>query len=250
MNQSDGENGRASEVPAVVPESEVPATIDNVKDLFIQRPADEFDKIATAGKWLPRIQLITASSKLGKSGKFAINHFAFIPNQNTNIDLGETVDVFLLAWRSKALSVAEPVMSVFDVNLPEFKQIQAIVDAGTDSAWYGPEFLVYIPSIKKCATLFMGSPSARTEAVLYRGIMEDPETSNWVTLSPHEIVTKKYTWYLPTPTECSAEYDLPPLERLLDIQKLFDSVTIQKAADAEPEPESESISDAEPERAR
>ena len=66
-------------------------------------PDDDVFKAATkSGDYLPRLQLLTSNSEIVKDGKFPMNHFAIVRDQN-NQDIGESVDVLVVAWRAKAI---------------------------------------------------------------------------------------------------------------------------------------------------
>ena len=66
---------------------------------------DEVFKEATqSGDYLPRLQLMTSNSKICKDGQFTINHFAIVRDQNHQ-DVGESVDILVIAWRAKAIEI-------------------------------------------------------------------------------------------------------------------------------------------------
>jgi len=152
---------------------------------------------------LPRLQLLTANSDKCKSGDFPINHYALVQGQ-TFTDLSESVDILVIAWRPKAMEIGDEIITCYKHDEPEFKRIQEKSDEKDSGCMFGPEFLIWIPTIKKFATFFMGSKSSRREAPNVKAKMRSAAT-----LKSHEIKTKKFTWWAPAVTACSTPFDMP-----------------------------------------
>ena len=182
-----------------------------------QLPSDELFAASTkTSSWLSRLQLMTSASKECKSGAFPINHYALVDGPNI-IDLGKEVDCVVLSWRPKALDMSgEQIISLFrpdvvdgEVTNTAFKTIMEKSSEQNSQCMYGPEFLVWVPSVKQFATFFMGSKSARREAANLKN-----RIGFGATLKSVEASNKKYTWYTPLVTSCSTPLDPPNAEKM------------------------------------
>jgi len=166
-----------------------------------------FSAVASSGKFLPRIQLMTSASEKCKAGEFPMNHYARV-NNNDYRDLGATLDVLILAWRPLALKTGDEVISCYDVTSETFKSIQATADASSLSGClYGPQFLFWVPSEGEFMTFFMASKTARHASVSVKALMHKPAT-----LGSQKIENKDFTWYGPTCIACSTPFEMPSKE--------------------------------------
>ena len=171
-------------------------------------------------KFLPRLQLMTSSSKQVKSGEFPMNHYALVRGQDFR-DLGETVDVLIVSWRSKAIDMSgDEIISVFDQTNPEFARIKAKSEVKDSQCMYGPDYLILLPEDKTFCTFLMGSASARNEA----GLMQD-HLGGMATLGSQPLSNKRYSWQAPKVMECTAEplFDPETVERLRAVKEDFDN---------------------------
>lgn len=198
----------------------------------VQKYDDQaFEAVATTGSFLPRLQLMTSNSKLCKSGDFPINSYALIHGDIVR-DLGKTVDVAVIAWRPKAIDMNDDqVIAVYDHTDSQFKQIQARADVPNSSCMAGPEFLVFIPSLGKFATFFMGSKSARRESGNMRQLLK-----KFATLASKHIETKSYDWWAPSVGPCTAMLAGPDPEELLKTFEQFNNppkTEVEKVDDTE-----------------
>jgi len=186
-------------------------------DLGVQKYSDEdFGKVA-AGKFLPRVQLMTSNSKDCKSGEFAVNHYALVKGKNL-VDLTEKVDVLVIAWRPKAMDMSDGVMVYHDPEHAEFKRIEEQSTQKDSGCMYGPEFLVYVPSIQEYGTFFMGSKSSRNESPAIKSLL-----GKAATLQSQHIKTPKYEWFSPQVIQCTAPFDLPDMEGLKAVANEFNN---------------------------
>lgn len=187
----------------------------NTAELGIQKYDDSaFDKIA-AGKFLPRIQFMSSQSEACKDGSFPVNHYALFKSKKP-IDLTAEVAVLVIAWRPKALRIGDSVMTVYDVENPEFKKIMEESDVQDSGCMFGPEYLCYLPNEKEFATFFMGSKSARNEAPNLKALI-----GKGATLRSQKISNKKYTWQSPQVVPCSTPFELPPVEQIKEVANQF-----------------------------
>ena len=177
---------------------------------------DDFALATKAGSYLPRLQLMTSNSnECKKTDGFPVNHYALVQGKNLQ-DLGTEVDVLVVEWRPKAIEMGDSVITDFDSNSDEFKRIQAKADEKDSGCMFGPEYLVYIPSIKEWATFFMGSKSARNES----GNMKT-RLQKAATLKSQELSNSSYTWHAPSVVSCSTPFDIPANEEIKEQREPF-----------------------------
>jgi len=156
-----------------------------------------------------RLQLYSSKSNLVQEGKIPANHYG-IPEDDGVIDLGDTVDVVILSWRSKALSTNEdPILESFDPTSDVFKDIQERSPVKDSGCMYGPEFLLWVPPVERFLTFFMSSKTARREA---RQV--EPLLRCAATLKSRIIKKGKFVWAGPVVIACSTPIDLPPIETI------------------------------------
>ena len=199
---------KKAEVSAA-PKAQVPAVTEEFLGTLQKFNNDDFSVAVSTGDWLARLQLMTSRSKMVEGGKFPMNHYALIKDQNFQ-DVGETVDLLILAFRPKAISIGDQVIVVYDCESDVFKKIQDDSDTQNSGCMFGPEFLVWISQIQKFATFFMGSKSARREAQNVRALMGKPAT-----LKSKLIEYKKYQWQSPVITPCTTPLTHMPTQAVL-----------------------------------
>lgn len=184
--------------------------LEDLDDLPIQEQSDEaWDASANSNVFLPRLQLLTANSKKCKSGDFPINHYALIQDSKHD-DLGKNLDVLVIAWHPKALETGEVIIEARDPESEEFQRIQEKSETKNSGCMFGPEFLTWIPSVKRFATFFMGTKSSRREAGNLRALLKKSAS-----LSNQECKNKYYTWYAPAVSACSTPFEMPTKNDLL-----------------------------------
>lgn len=148
-----------------------------------------------------RVQLMGFNSELVKSGKFPGGHFALVINKDAQ-DIGESFEALPLAWRPKAMSVANNEIKIFyDHTIQDFKDIVEQAEEPNSGCMYGPEFLLYLPEKDIVATYFLSNKSARYIAEVLRGYLKKSQP---VTFSVHFVKGKKFSWHAPKVNECSA----------------------------------------------
>jgi hypothetical protein len=175
----------------------------------------DFAAVASGGGYLPRLQLMISQSEQVKKGEFTQNHYALVRDKKLQ-DVGSTVDVLVLAFRPKALQIGEQIISIYNPTNPEFKKIQELSDVKDSGCMFGPEYLLWIPSIKEFCTFFMGSKSARRESPNMQAILNKWKKgelgSPAASLKSHFIETPKYSWQAVTITGCSTPIEAPTVE--------------------------------------
>jgi len=174
-----------------------------------------FKKTVTSGDYLPRLQLMTSNSEIVKDGKFKMNHYALVKDQNYT-DLGDQIDVLLIEWRPKAIEIEEQILAVYDPDDTEFQRIQVESGKKDTGCMYGPEFLVWIPKAEEFATFFMGSKSSRRESSNVRALLKKAGT-----LKSKKITTPQYTWYTPIIEKCASAFDVPEQDLIIEQWEKF-----------------------------
>jgi hypothetical protein len=164
-----------------------------------------FDSMSTSGKYLPYLQMYGSKSEAVGAGKIPMAHYGLVTGKDKITDLGAQIDVIAVAWRPKAMDTSgEDIINTHDHASAEFKRIQEQSEVSDSGCMFGPEFLVWIPSVKKWAGLFMSSKTARREAPAIRERIGKPST-----LDTEFIKTKKYAWHGIVCKPCSTPFDLP-----------------------------------------
>lgn len=197
----------------------------------IQKYDASIAKGLSGSAFLPRLQLMTGNSDKCKKEEFPINKFALISGQKYT-DVGAAVNVLVLVWRPKAIDTKSDEMIVaHDVTEPEFERIKQQSKEKDSGCMYGQEFLVYIPEIEQFATFFMGTPTSRREAPNMLALLMKAAT-----LKPEKIVTKRYTYFSPGVTMCTATFALPDKAECLAQIKDFNNPKPVEVKRVEKEP--------------
>lgn len=193
---------------------------------------DAFGAVATSSKFLPRLQLFTSNSDPVKEGKIPMGTYGLVTGKDQITTLGDEVSVLVLAWRPKALDLGgDDIVSSFDHNSDLFKSIQKQAEVPNSGCMFGPEFLVWIPSLETFATFFMGSKSMRRESPNVKALLGGPATLK-VTL----IKTPKYKWHNTITTKCSTPFNIPDLDDVLTHVEVFNNPPAEEKEPADQEP--------------
>lgn len=191
--------------------------------LLTQQQATEEDLavVSSAGSFLPRLQLMTSSSKPCKSGKFPMNHFALVQGQQ-HTDLGESIDVLPLVYRPKALDTAETIIQSYSPATDEFQRIMSDAGVKDSGCMYGPEYLLWVPSQKVFATLFFSSATMRNEAPAMKSRQGKPCTLKPIHIDPPK---SKHDWWSTQVLPCSTPFEMPTREALLEATDKYNSLS-------------------------
>lgn len=198
-------------------ENELMSLADMQGETAIDKFTDEdFDEMRSSS-FLPRLQLMTASSGPCKAGDFPTNHWACIRDQQYQ-DLNKTVDLLVCSWRPMALAFGSETASSHDRKSEMFLDIQERADRKEDGYMWGYQALVWIPSVGCFATYFAGSPTARRAFTGVKALMKQPAT-----FGSQKIDNGKNVWYGPTAVECSTPFDMPPKDEYLKQMEKFNN---------------------------
>lgn len=174
---------------------------------------ETFTEVATASEFLPRLQLFTGNNKEVKRKLIGSERYGLVVARDRIQDLGDTVEIIPYAWRPKAMEVGgDEVISVYNPRDPEFIRIKSLSSEQNSGCMAGIEFLVWIPSIKRFASLYMASKSNKVEAPMLR---EKLDQGKAVMLDSVLASNKKYEWYTIRVNGCSSALEMPEDEIVL-----------------------------------
>lgn len=185
----------------------------NVADLPMNKYNDDktWGAIATASSFLKRIQLYTGSSPAIASGLIGPGHFGLVNSKDSIEDLGLSADCLPLSWRFKAMEFGEAVISAYNPNSQQFKDIQAKSEVADSGCSYGIEFLIWLPTQKQFVSYFMNSKTSRRKAPDVKGQLGRPTTIR------SELISRgKQKWHGPVITLCSTPFQMPTEEDVLE----------------------------------
>ena len=128
------------------------------------------------GPWLPRFQLFGSNSTGVKERVIEAGHWGIPVSPQTIIDLGEVVDVVLVASRQRAMWYdGEKMHSSTDPASAVYQRLKTMSDNDGDSgAMYGAEFLAWVGPMQMFCTLFLASASARRETLGFLQCLNKP----------------------------------------------------------------------------
>ena len=168
-----------------------------------------FDDVVASTGYLQRLQLFGGKSDACTEGKIGIGHWGLVDDGNI-VDVGEEVDIVLITWRPKALEIGgDSIISEYDSTTELFMDIAKRSGIKDSGCMYGPEYLVWVPSVSKFATLYMCSKTARREAKKMHGLLGQA-----VTLQVHVIDNGKFKWHGPRAVPCSTPVEMADSESL------------------------------------
>ncbi len=180
------------------------------------------------GPWLPRVQLFSSNAGPVKERIFPAGHWGIPVSPSTIVDLGEEVDVVLVATRQRAMQWdGETMTTSCDRESSVFQEIIRLSETDKDSgAMYGPEFLAWVGSQQMFATLFLGSPSARRETLMFMQAINKPGQLY------SKLVGRVRRWEIPQVRVTSAfPFDLPAATTT---KKAWEKFTKVEETEAEP----------------
>ena len=104
---------------------------------------DQFIELAKSTEFLGRLQLYTKGKAINK-GQVKPGHYG-IPEGEDVIDLGDQIDLYVLARRPKAIDMTDKdaVLVNYDPDSAEFERIKGQSMEKESHCMYGPSFLVY-----------------------------------------------------------------------------------------------------------
>ena len=194
---------------------------------------DQFIELAKSTEFLGRLQLYTKGKAINK-GQVKPGHYG-IPEGEDVIDLGDQIDLYVLARRPKAIDMTdmEALFISYDMDSEEFKRIAAKSTESDSHCQYGPSFLVFERTTKRFLEFFCGSKSTRSEAKkvypfapltdadIARQAAAGNDVSELAAHGPIEMTLKSrlvekgtYSWHVPVVVKCGRPVTLPKWDRV------------------------------------
>lgn len=196
----------------------------NLAELGGAKYADDkaFAIVAQGANFLPRVMLMGSNSTAVKEGKINQGRYGLVRGKDQLDDLTPECPVIVLGWRPKAMQITEDeVISIFNPQSDEFKRIATKADSGEQDTgcMYGPEFLVWVPSVAAFATFFMSSKTARREAPQLKALM-----GKAALLKCQLIKAGKFAWHGPVVTMYSQPVTkMPAQEEIIEQVQKFNN---------------------------
>ena len=181
-----------------------PMNLEAMQGIEEKHSLETLDELSKGSAFLPYIKLMTGSSELCKDGTIPTNHYALFQGKKYT-DLGEAITAYVVVWRPKAMQFGDDFIVSYEETCDTFKRIQEKMPVKNSGCMAGPEFLLWVPSIKKFVLFFMGSISANYEAPN----MAD-RIKKMVRLTSHKITKAKNTWFAPSCLPCEEVPDTYP----------------------------------------
>lgn len=181
-----------------------------------------FDSMAVSGGYLPRLQLFGSSAEAVKKKKIGMGNFGVVIRKDEIEDLGEEVQILPLSWRPKVMKLkndGSAPITYYDRQSPEFQAVEATAKADKEAGCsFGPEFLVWVPNIRRFATYFMNSNTAHIQAPELRA-----QIGHGTTLKSQLIETSKYSWYGPRVFPCVTPFEVPDQATMTQVITKFNN---------------------------
>lgn len=202
------------------------ATLTNLPMSKYTEDDKAWSDVVTSASFLPYITLYGGNSNLVKEGKIGMAHYGLSRGKDKLDDLGKEFDFLALAWRFKAMEIADgTIISKYNPKDPGFLAIQAKSEIKDSGCMFGIEFMFYVPNPPAAcfATFFCNSKTSRREAPNIKvfcprgespaGPAKGPE---WATLKTNFIKSGTYAWHGPNVTKCSTPYNAPDNDEMID----------------------------------
>lgn len=189
---------------------------------------DDLNAMLAGGEYLPYFRLYTSNSDPCKEGRIGINHYG-MESAGKITDAGTEVEVVVLAIRQKAVQTGDTMVVDYHpkvvegkVSNPTFAHIMAMSKVKDSGAMYGPELLLWVPSLNSFVTMHLNSATSRREA---KAVKIGTFVGKAATLKSKLIDPpgSKYKWQGIVILPCSAQLDLPSVDDMKEqIEKFMD----------------------------
>lgn len=149
---------------------------------LIQKTDQEtVDAMTKSGDWLPRVAVMTSTSKLITEGKpgVAVGDVVMIVSDSQYKVLGKETEMLFIAFHPRAMDVnVSPPLSYYNRESVEFKNIVAKSEAPNSGCMFGLEFLCWLPSENQFVLFFCSSKTARRETPAILALMNKDKGHN------------------------------------------------------------------------
>lgn len=186
------------------------------------------------GNFLPRMQLEGSNSKIVKLGKITKGNYSLIRRKDDWQDLGKSVDMLVIDFRTKALDLSDPdnVVAYFDADSDDFRRVEELakIKGQSQGYMYGMEFLVWLPSVNQFALWFFGNPTHRNRVNDMIGVLRRAATVD------HEVIEGRngFIWEGPTIRPCQTPLSSEPEGSavLAEVQRFRNPTPVLESATA------------------
>lgn len=208
-------------------------------DVFAGLPAQmgddvDFQQLSQSTEFLRRIQLVS-KGKYVDSRKVQPGNYAVIIDSDNANDIGDSIDVLVLARRPKAIDMSdvEQVVVSYDSKSELFLNIAERSAEQDSGCQYGVSFLIAERSTGQLYEFFCGTSSMRREIpaisaymaaskdqIKARGLKDvKPHGPLPLTLKSKNVRRKTYSWFVPVPQDCSTPFTAQQLPSAEIIRK-------------------------------
>lgn len=187
---------------------------------------EDLSVLLTGGEYLPYFRLYGSNTDAVKEDKIGVAHYG-MERDGKITDAGKEVEVVILAGRHKAVQTGDNMIVDYHPDIVDSKvtnstyahimKMSGVKDSG---AMFGPELLLWIPSLTSFVTWHLNNKTARREA---KHVNIDSFYGKAATLKSKLIdpETSKYKWHGPVITELSAKLEIPPVEEIQEQVEKF-----------------------------
>lgn len=114
-----------------------------------------------AVSFLPRVELMTASKKPVKSGQYTqLNTYALATTADSQTCLGKQIEAVIIDWRPFAMDFKTK-KRFYVQDCEGFKDIEKRSDFKDAGCAAGPQFLLWLPDVKKMAIWWANNKSSK-----------------------------------------------------------------------------------------
>ena len=190
--------------------------------------------------FLPRLKVLAVTSDLAVEGKAPAGNLLLERGKDEWVDLGKRLEVYPLCYRFLALKFDENnkvEMQSFDPKSPEFQQIRAEAQEKDSGCAFGPQFLLWVPSLKEFVTFLFGSISFRPESRKMNACLGTPDVPGCMATFTTKLASNgKNKWFVPVIAKSSAT-GLPMFDPAKGMAMAAAYQAAKIATQSDPEPE-------------
>ena len=180
-----------------------------------------FDEMVRAS-FMPRVSLMAGTSGMVMEGKMSVGKFCFLRTGDDYVDLGDSFNFIPISYRFAAMRFAgaDSKMEIYyNPQSPEFLQIKEESEGPDSGCNYGPQFLIWVPTVKDFATYHFGSKSARPIARDAGRLLNQNATMKAKLVQGKQTPPKK--WHVPQIFPCSMQLELPDIATATAVAEKF-----------------------------
>lgn len=199
---------------------------------------EDFNKIATSNRFLPRIKLMQSGAAEVAQRKAQAGELCLVVGKDKFEKFGDSFDCLPIQVRAHAMDFSDraKIINSYDMNSKLFEEIKERSKTQNSNCAYGPEFLIWLPEQQKFATFFFANPTMRGRAGDMINLLLKPAT-----VASEFIPSKQYGgWFAPVIIPCSTPFELPSTDEIMTYNGSFSN----PSPDEETELAEEAVTDA------